>query len=117
MKTNNKSFIYSSLETLLLAIVIGILTVWAVKGEDNFDFNALNALNGLFTPTQSERFFQAGREDFEREVEIFNHPEHYLSDDLLQIDPEMVEQMDRSRNFPNFNQENVQFKLYLDVAK
>ena len=114
MKTSNKSLIHSSLETLLLAIVMGILTAWAAKAEDNFNFNVLN---GLFTPTESERFFQAGREDFEREVEMFNHPERYLSDDLLKINPELIEQMDRSREFPDFSQESIQFQLFLDREK
>ena len=114
MKTINKSFICNSLETLLFAVFIGILAIMAAKAEGNFDFDVLN---GLFTPTQASRFFEAGREDFAREVEIFNHPERYLSDDLLQIDPEIIEQMDRSREFPDFTQENVQFQLFQDMEK
>lgn len=78
MNTNNKNFVHSCFETFLLVLVIGVLGVVAAKAQDNnVDFEALN---GLFTPTESARFFQAGRADFEREVESFNHPEPSLGD-------------------------------------
>lgn len=114
MRTNNTSpFVFNWFNAIAVAIAIVIMAaIGTAKGQDYYD-----VVDGLFTPKQSERFFQAGREDFEREVEILNHPERYLSDDLLQIDPEIIEQMDRSRKFPDFTQENVQFKLFLDVAK
>ena len=114
MKTSNKSFFYGSLETLLLAVAIGILAVLAVKAEDSFNYDVLN---GLFTPTQSDRFFQAGREDFEREVEFFNHPERYFKDDLLHIDPELIEQMNLPKEKPDFDREDAKWQLLLDVAE
>lgn len=52
----------------------------------------LNVINGLFTPTQSERFFREGRQKFERELEIFKHPERYFNDDLLKLDLEPIEE-------------------------
>ena len=114
MKTNNKDFVFSWLNTLLVAVIMGFLTVLAVKAESNFNFDVLN---GLFTPTQSERFFQAGRENFEREVEIFNHPERYLEDDLLHIDPKLIEQMDLPREKLDFSQEDVKVRLLFDAAE
>jgi hypothetical protein len=109
MKTS-KNFVQSCLETLLLTVVIGVLGVLAVKAEDNVD---VQALNGLFTPTEATRFFQAGREDFAREVEIFNHSERYLRDDLLQINPELIEQMDRFGQSVDFPSQSGEYKLYL----
>ena len=107
----NNNFLRSNVETLLMAIVIGILIVTAAKGESNFDFDVLN---GLFTPTQSERFFQAGREDFERqEVEFLNHPEIYLKDDLLQIEPESSQQTDRYRH-QDCDRDNVRYETHRD---
>lgn len=86
MKKNRANyFTSSSLETLLLALVLGLLTVMAAKANNNPD---LNSLNGLFALTQAERFFQAGTEDFKREIKIFTHPERYLRDDLLKINRE-----------------------------
>jgi hypothetical protein len=111
MKTS-KNFVQSCLETLLLAVVIGVLGVLAVKAQDNIDID-VQALNGLFTPTEATRFFQAGREDFEREVEIFNHPERYLQADSLQISPELIEKMDRFGQFEDFNPQSGECELYL----
>ncbi len=109
-----RAFIYDSLETLLITVVISLLTVMAVKAENSPD---LNSLNGLFTPTQSERSFQAGRENFEREVEILTYPERYWRDDLLQIDPELIEYMDRSRDKTDFDWENSPYELRIDIIE
>jgi hypothetical protein len=109
MKTN-KNFVQSCLETFLLALIIGVLGVLAAKAEGNID---VQALNGLFTPTEATRFFQASREDFEKEVEIFNHSERYLRDDLLQINPELIEQMDRFGQSVDFSHQNGEYELYL----
>ena len=113
MKTNNSNlnFFSNSFNTLLLAVALGMLVVVAAKAESNFNFDVLN---GLFTPTQSERFFQAGREDFEREIDIFNHPELYPSEDLLQIDPELVGQMNRLGHSVDFKLENGEYELHRD---
>lgn len=93
MKTTTSRFVFSWFNSLIVAIIIVILAaITTANAQTNF-----NLLDGLFTPRQSERFFQAGRENFEREVEIFNHPERYLRDDLLQIDPELIEQMKHPR--------------------
>lgn len=107
---NNKHFVHSCLETCLLAVIIGVLGVLAAKAQDNID---VQALNGLFTPTESTRFFQAGRENFEKEVEIFNHPERYLRDDFLQINPALIEQMDRFGQSVNFRSQSGEYELYL----
>ena len=89
MTTDNRNFVRSCWETLLVATTIGFLTVFAVKAESNLNFDGLN---GLFTPTQSERFFQAGREDFEREV-------------------------DQNKSYPDLDLENSPQKLQIDIIK
>lgn len=109
MRTN-RNFVYSCVETFLLALVIGVLGVLAAKAQDNIDFEALN---GLFTPTESARFFQAGRVDFEREIEIFNRPERYLRGNLLQINPELIEQMDQFGQSVDFRSQRGEYELYL----
>ena len=109
MKTNNRDFEFSWVNTLVFAIVIGFLAVFTVRAESNFN---LDPLNGLFTPTQSERFFQAGREDFEQEVKFFNYPELYLRDDLLQIDPEIIEQLNQPKSDRDFDRDAADYQLY-----
>ena len=110
----NHQFIDRCWETWLLALFMGIFSVVAVKAEENFNFDMLN---GLFTPTQSERFFQKGREDFEREVNLFTHSEKHFSDDLLQIDPKLIEQMNLQRQVPQFESNNSQHRIYRDELK
>ncbi len=109
MKTNNRDFVFSWVNTLIFATIIGLLAVFTVKAESNFNFDVVN---GLFTPTQSERFFQAGREDFEQEVKFFNYPEQYLRDDLLQIDPEIIEQLNQPRPDRDFDLDASDYQLY-----
>ncbi|MEM7757689.1 MAG: hypothetical protein AAF298_06160 [Cyanobacteria bacterium P01_A01_bin.40] len=110
MKTDNRNFVFSWFNTLLVAGIIGFLIVTAVKAENNLD---LDTLNGLFTPTQSERFFQAGRENFKHELEILSHPERYLWDDSLQIDPELLEQMNDKQTL-DLKFENSQYTIDRD---
>lgn len=108
MKTNRKSLAVNCFNTLVLAVIIGILTAIAAKAQDHLNFELLN---GLFTPTESERFFQAGREDFEREIAILNHPERYLSGDVLQIDPKIIKQMNQLELPSDFEGDLSEYKL------
>ena len=111
MKTNNTGLIFNWFNSLVLAVAIVIVAaITTAKAQNSF-----NIINGLFTPTQADRFFQAGREDFEQEVKIFIHPERYLRDDLLQIDPELIEQMDQPKQLTDFGGSNCQYKLYPDT--
>ena len=89
IKNNSTNFISNSLETLLLAGII-VLIVIAAKTENKPDTSILNR---LFAPTQSERFFEAGREDFKQEIEIFTYSERSWRDDLLQIDPKLRDRL------------------------
>lgn len=64
-----------------------------------------DVVNGLFTPTQSQRFFQEGRKAFEREVEIFNNPERYEGEKILQFDRELIEEMKQLQQEETSNEE------------
>ncbi|MDJ0572823.1 MAG: hypothetical protein QNJ53_27800 [Pleurocapsa sp. MO_192.B19] len=108
MKTNTSGFVFNWFNSLIVAIVLVLLNVITTANAQT----NVNVLDGLFTPTQSERFFQAGRKNFEQEVEIFNNPERYLGNDLLQIDPELIEQMERPMQPADFGLDNYQYELY-----
>ncbi len=111
MKTNTTCLIFNWFNSLALAVALVILTaITTAKAQDSF-----NMINGLFTPTQADRFFQVGRKDFEKEIERFNYPESYSGDDILQIDPELIEQMDRHQQIPDFPTSNSQYELYSDT--
>ena len=102
-----RNWILSWSNSVILALaIVAIAAVETAKAQQAPDLPDLNVINGLFTPTQSERFFREGRENFEREIEIFNHPERYLNDELLQFDSELIEQMERSQLSSNFSWNN-----------
>lgn len=108
MKTNKKSLAVDCFNTLVLAVIIEILAAIAVKAQNHLN---VDLLNGMFTPTESERFFQAGREDLEREIAILNHPERYLNGDVLQIDPKIIKQMNQLELPSDFEQDLSAYKL------
>ncbi|MGF1589312.1 MAG: hypothetical protein ACFCU7_08725 [Pleurocapsa sp.] len=112
MKTNASGFVFNWFNSWLLAIAMVIFAAITTAKAENY----LDVVNGLFTPTESERFFQAGRADFEQEIELFTHPERYRSKDLLQIDPELIEQMDRFKQLPSFELDNSQYELHRDIT-
>ena len=96
MKTNTLHLITSSLESLVIAIILVLISAIATaqaQHNTSFDTNFNSALNGIFFPTAADRFFQVGREDFEREIDFVARPEKYLTGELLQIDAELIKQM------------------------
>ena len=114
MKSNSTHFVFNWFNSLLVAIAIVIFAaIKTANAQSNVNVPT-SVLNGLFSPTQSERFFQAGREDFEREIAIFNDPERYLNGDLLRIDPELIEQMNQLQPPDDFGRGNFQYELHLD---
>lgn len=104
-----RNWIFSWSNTVILALaIVAIAAMKTAKAQRVPDLPDLNVINGLFTPTQSERFFREGRENLEREIEIFNHPERYLNDELLQFDSELIEKMERSpANFKRSNRREL----------
>ena len=88
---NNINFI-SNIKLLLAGTIVPIAI--AAKAESRPD---TSVINGLFTPTQSEKFFEAGRKNFEREREIFTHPKRSYRENILQIDPALSDRLKKDR--------------------
>ena len=106
MTTKILHSIINLVEYLTLAIFIILVSAIATsKAKDIQPPLDESTLNGLFTPTEAQRFFEAGRKDFEQEVEIIAHPERYLTDDLLQIDDRLIEEMRETKPFYDFSQD------------
>ena len=117
MKTHNLISASNLFNALVVATII--LASAAITAKAQSHRGAVvpfpnNVTNGLFTPTQSQRFFQNGREAFEREVEIFNHPESYWDNDVLQFDRESIEQMDLLKADADSNLKDFQQELRPD---
>lgn len=108
--TTNIRFINSQLFTTI-AIALIILLAGSVKivEAQNISVRVQNipprVINGLFTPTQSQRFFQEGRRKFELEVKILDNPEDYFNGDILKIPPELLREQ-KQQNFHNFEEGN-----------
>ncbi|HHP7232337.1 MAG TPA: hypothetical protein ACFCUY_15930 [Xenococcaceae cyanobacterium] len=69
-----------------------MLLIWVQAKPANGSEINLNHLNGLFTPTAAQRFFEAGREDFEFEVRtLVQMNESEFTGDILQIKTEFDE--------------------------
>ncbi len=116
MKTSTSGYVFNWVTSLIMAIVIVMLAAMTTaKAQKDIDIpKDIDTIEGLFTPTESQRFFQQGREDFAREVRMFLHPERYLNSDLLQISPELIKQMNQEQQAANFTAENAQYKVYSD---
>ena len=111
MKTNTLYSLTHLVESLVIATIIVLVSAIATaEAQNNFSrvskFNSV--INGLFTPTAADRFFKAGRDDFQREINFLNDSERYLVGDLLEIDPEVRKQMQETKTIHNFDRDNLQ---------
>jgi hypothetical protein len=96
----------SSITFIVLAIVV-IPLVDSLKAQENSQI-----LNGLFTPTNAQRFFEQGRREFQREEKIFVDREDYFNGDILKIKEEFTSQEKKPK--PNFfnNQADRDYQLF-----
>jgi hypothetical protein len=69
-------------------------------------------INGLFTPTSAQRFFQEGRDKFATEARIFTRPEYYFNGEILKINKELLRQeKNPNSSFLNNNSQR-EYKLF-----
>ena len=107
MKTNTTNFSSWFKVATVSTILIAAITPATAQSDPGAIAPSLpnNVINGLFTPTQSQEFFEEGRAAFEREVEIFNNPERYADEDLLQFDRELIKEMEQLQQKETRNEE------------
>ena len=87
MKIHPLQFVCSLFESLTLAVLIVLVgAIATAKAQTRLD-----VINELFTPTAAQRFLEAGRRDFEQQIDILVNPERYLNDDLLKFDDSVLE--------------------------
>lgn len=110
MKTNTLNFVdffYTSLVSVLILVIVGASGTARAQ-------NTQSVLNGLFTPTSADRFFEEGRRDMERQIEILVHPELYSREDILQInitDIKKIEETEETKPIDNFSEDIPQDKF------
>lgn len=105
MTTNTLHSIAIFCKSLVIAIVL-VLVNAAGTAQAQVNIPNLNdpALNGLFTPTSAQRFFEEGRNKMEREIKILTNSEHYLREDILQVDTrdiESIDELDKNQPIPD----------------
>ena len=102
MKSSKANLVSNLAESFFVAIFLVLVSAVATaKAQDNLPNISQHSLNGLFYPTAADRFFEAGREDFEQEIDLIVNSEQYFNQDILQIDPQIIEQMQDIQFFPD----------------
>ena len=114
MKTNSLHFVSSFCTSGAIALVIvgGMGTALAQNAVPNIN---QSVLNGLFSPTAAERFFEQGRRDMEREIEIFANPERYSGEGILQVNTieiKVIEETGETKPIDNVPEDGSQYELH-----
>lgn len=114
MYTNKLNVVSRFCTSLAIAIALVILgkmnTAQAQNAVIPPNLND-SSFNSLFTPTSADRFFEEGRRNFEREIEILTHPEDYYNGAILQIetiDMKVIDEMGDTKTVPNFSDDSFQ---------
>ena len=112
MKNITLHFVSSFCTSLLLALVLVLFGAMRTALAQQTIPNLNQAdVNGLFTPTSAQRFFDEGRNSFEREAEILAHPERYSREGLLQIntiDIKIIDESEEPTTIPNLTDDSPQ---------
>ena len=86
----------------LIAIAIAIGATTASSAQNNIPAartpNFTSTFNGLFSPTAAQRFFETGRNNFEREIDFLIDSEDRFNNELLHLNPELVQQLKENRS-------------------
>lgn len=89
---------------MTIAIIIGTTTT---PSAQNISRLQNSTFNGLFTPTAAQKFFETGRNNFEREIDSVIDSEDRFSNDILQLE-EAIKQMKETNSIQNAQQNNPQ---------
>ena len=114
MTTNTLHFVNLFCTSLAIAFILVIVTAKGTARAQTTvpDLNQSD-LNGLFTPTSAQRFFEEGRRNMEREEQILAHPERYRSEGILQIntiDMKVIEETGETKPIDNFPENSPRYE-------
>ncbi|MDJ0572310.1 MAG: hypothetical protein QNJ53_25150 [Pleurocapsa sp. MO_192.B19] len=115
MKTNTLHFVSFFCTSLAMAIALVIVGAMGTgKAQNNVPLLDESIVNGLFTPTSAQRFFEEGRRNMEREAQILQDPEHYFGEGILQIkrvDIKIIEESGETKPIDNFPEDSPVHEL------
>lgn len=116
MKNDTLHFISYWLESLVIAIAIVLMIAGeTAKAQNSLSLPNSFIINGLFTPTAAQRFFETGRKNFARETRVLEQPERYFDGDILKIAPEAISQIQQYQSPSGWWENNPPYKLHLDI--
>ncbi|MDJ0798207.1 MAG: hypothetical protein QNJ51_15535 [Calothrix sp. MO_167.B12] len=95
MKTNTLHFVSFFCTSLAIALVI-LGTIVTAKAQNTLPNLNQSVLNGLFSPTAAERFFEEGRRKMDKETQILVNPEAYKREDILQINTTDIKKIEET---------------------
>ncbi|MEO1184655.1 MAG: hypothetical protein AAFX46_08070 [Cyanobacteria bacterium J06636_27] len=110
MKINILQFAASfCIYTTLASLIFG--ATGKAKAQEAVPIPNQTVLNGLYSPTASERFFEEGKRSIEREIRILTNPKLNQREGLLKnnIDnSKIIEELEEKNPILNFPQDNLQ---------
>lgn len=109
MRSNTLYYIIWFRKSWFFAIAFWLFPVLSAttQAQNNIPEIPNSTFNGLFSPNAAQRFFEAGREDFEREIKFVTNSEGYFNGDLLEIDEKLMKQMKKKASLQNFEPNNL----------
>ena len=105
MQINTLSLATSSWKFIVTNLFITLFSIMPTQAQNltprikNMD----STVNGLFTPTAADLFFQEGRENFEEEIKL--NRQNNFDIDLLKIDEELLKEQEENRPFQDIRLE------------
>ena len=115
MKTNTLHLVNLFCTSLAIAFILVIVTAKGTAFAQNTRPNLnQSVINGLFSPTSAQRFFEEGRRNMEREAQILEAPERYFGKGILQVncvDLKIIEESGETKPIDNFPEDSPQDEL------
>ncbi|MGB6296872.1 MAG: hypothetical protein WBF90_11885 [Rivularia sp. (in: cyanobacteria)] len=87
------------------SVIVGAMGT--AKAQEAVQLPNQSVLNGLYSPTASEIFFEEGKRKIERETKILLNPRRYKKESILKnniVDTKIIEELEETNpilNFPN----------------
>ena len=112
MKINTLNFAsFCCIYGVLASVILG--AVGAAKAQEAVPLPNQSVLNGLYSPTASERFFEEGKKKIERETKILLNPELYNRENLLKnnlVKTKIIEEIEGINSNFDFPEDSLQQK-------
>lgn len=113
MKTNTLHLTYFfCIYSAIVSVIVGFMDT--AKAQEAVQIPNQTVLNGLYSPTASERFFEEGKRSIERETRILTNPKLNQREGLLKnniVNSQIIEELEEKNPILNFPQDNLQRKV------